>query len=335
MFTRFWALFKARMLEFRRDKAALIWSIIFPFLLVCGFGAMFSGDENALYKVGVVGQKPASESAFNETKYIQFVEYKEQENALLKLSQHSLDLLVDFSAKQYWVNTDAPKGYVVEQLLLQKEADFIKQVQTGKQIRYVDWVVPGILGMNIMFGCFFGVGYVIVRYRKNSVLKRLHATPINALEFLLAQIASRLIIVSVTVSIVYTVANLMFDLYMIGSYLRLLFMLLLGSLSLISLSLLIASRWESEELTNGVLNILSWPMMILSGVWFSLEGTPELVKTFAQIFPLTHMLAGMREIMFNDADLWQLRYEIGALSLMTLVFLTISASLFRWHGSGR
>lgn len=335
MFIRFFALFKARMLEYCRDKGALIWSLMFPLLLVVGFGVMFSGGQSALYKMGVVGDVSAQDSPLYETKFIQFVEYEKQEKALLKLSQHSLDLLVDFSLKQYWINTDSPKGYIAEKLLLQSEPEFVKTEHVGKQIRYVDWVVPGILGMNIMFGCFFGVGYAIVRYRKYSVLKRLHATPISALEFLLAQVASRLVIVLVTVSIVYSLSNLLFDFYMIGNYLRLIFVVLLGSLALISLSLIIASRWESEELTNGILNLASWPMMILSGVWFSLEGTPEFVQSFANLFPLTHMLTSMREIMFNDADLWQLRYHLGALGLMTVIFLSISARLFRWHGSGR
>ena len=333
MLTRFWALFKARMLEFVRDKSALLWSLMFPFVLICGFGFIFGQSDGALYKVGVVGK--AENSAFVEVKYLQFVEYEDSQKALLKLSQHSLDLLVDFNAQQYWINDEAPSGYIVEKLLLQSEPNYRRQVKTGKQIRYVDWVLPGILGMNIMFGCFFGVGFVIVRYRKNSVLKRLHATPLSALEFLMAQIVSRLIIVVVNIGLVYGVSHILFDTYMIGSYLRLLFVTILGALSLISFALIIASRWESEELTNGLLNLLTWPMMILSGVWFSLEGSPEIIQSIAEFLPLTHMLTAIREIMFNDADLWQLRVHIGVLSLMTVVFLTIGASLFRWHGSGR
>ena len=93
---------------------------------------------------------------------------------------------------RYWVNTDSPKGYVVEKLLRAEHPAPSAKPVTGAAVRYVDWLFPGILGMNMMFSCLFGVGYVVVRYRKSGFLKRLHATPLTAFEFLSAQVLSRL-----------------------------------------------------------------------------------------------------------------------------------------------
>jgi ABC-type multidrug transport system permease subunit len=334
MWKRFLAIFKARSIEFARDKSALSWSLMFPLFLVAGFGFMFTGDTQPLFKVGLINQQQQT-SSFLDTKYLNFVDYTDQDKALLKLQQHSLDLLVDISRKAYWVNAESANGYVVEKLLLQSEPAFIRKVINGRQIRYVDWVVPGILGMNMMFGCLFGVGFVIVRYRKNSVLKRLQATPLRASEFLFAQVVSRLLIVLTVTSMVYAGCNLFLDFYMLGSYLNLLVIAALGAMAIISLALVIASRSESEELTGGMLNLITWPMMILSGVWFSLEGTPPFVQSIAQFLPLTHMLEGARAIMSNGDSLWDIRYNVFSLIAMIGLFTGIAAYLFRWDSEAR
>ena len=333
MFKRFWAILRARLLEYRRDKSAMVWSFIFPLALVSGFGLMFSGDDREIYKVGLLGE--GKESVFMQTKHIQFIDYIDSDKAQLKLSQHRLDLVIDINGKEYWVNEYSANGYIIEKLLINDEPQFTRQVHNGKQIRYIDWVVPGILGMNIMFGSFFGVGFAIVRYRRNSVLKRLHATPLTAFEFILAQMVSRLIIVMFTISIVFTICNFLFDFYMIGSYFNLLVMAMLGALSMISMALIIAARLESQEGANGLLNLMSWPMMILSGTWFSLEGAPQWLQDVGLIVPLTHALKASREIMFNGATLWDVRTNIMALLVITAVLLFVSSLRFRWHGSGR
>ena len=203
--------------------------------------------------------------------------------------------------------------------------------QKNIKIRYVDWVLPGILGMNMMFSCLFGVGYVIVRYRKNSVLKRLKATPLSAFEFVSAQLLSRLFIVLFMSSVVYIGCNLFFDFYMLGHYFDLLVVGVLGAFSLITLGLLVASRSKSEELIGGLLNLTSWPMMLMSGVWFSLEGAPNAVKVLADFFPLTHLVAGARKIITEGATLADISYHLGVLAVMSTVFLILGAYLFSWN----
>lgn len=340
MWTRFYALFKARNLEFFRDKSSLSWNIAFPVLILVGFSFVFSDEDNYQFKVGVLQEgatplsQPSSEK-FLQLKHIEFVPYSEQPEAIESVRKHKIDLFVAPLQKRYWVNETSPKGYTVEQLLLGNSSGFERLTIEGRAIRYLDWVVPGILGMNMMFSCLFGVGYVIVRYRKASVLKRLKATPLKPIEFILAQVISRLFIVVCMSTGVFLATDWMFDFYMLGSLLDLLVIAVLGALCMISLGLLVASRSRSEELTGGLLNLVTWPMMILSGVWFSLEGAPQWLQTIAQLLPLTHIVDGARSIMTDGASLWELNTSLVSLLLMTAVFLCLSAILFRWEGDGR
>jgi ABC-type multidrug transport system permease subunit len=327
---RFFAVFKARNIEFIRDKSSLSWSLIFPALLVVGMSVVFSGEGRPAYKVGVIKLSHV-DSPFLHTKYIDFVNYEEVELAKTKLSQHTLDMLLDFQSKTYWVNQDTPKGYLVEKLFLASHQGFKSRNTQGEKIRYVDWVLPGILGMNMMFSCLFGVGYVIVRYRKNAVLKRLKATPLTALEFVSAQLLSRMFIVIFTISVVYIGCDFFFDFYMLGSYFDLFVVALLGAFSLITLGLLVACRSKSEELVGGLLNLSSWPMMLLSGVWFSLEGAPKLLQQLAELLPLTHLVAGARKIITEGASLSDISYHLGMLTFMSLLFLTLGSYFFNWN----
>lgn len=328
-FSRFMAVVKARNLEFFRDKSSLGWNLMFPVLLLVIFSFVFSGDGRAVYKVGVIN-KAESTHPFLETKYIDFVDYQSIDRAMLKLDQHAVDLIIDDSSKQYWVNEESPKSYMVEQIFVSNSLAYQRQITTGKPIRYLDWVLPGIFSMNMMFSCLFGVGYVIVRYRKNSVLKRLKATPLSALEFVSAQLLSRLFIVLFMVTVVYIGCDFFFDFLMLGSYFDLIVVTIIGAMSLISLGLLISTRSKSEELVGGLLNMATWPMMLLSGVWFSLEGAPDLVQGVAQIFPLTHLVSAARSIIIEGAGLADIRYQLIVLVSMTLVCLLLSAKLFSW-----
>ncbi|QBY03609.1 ABC transporter permease [Thalassotalea sp. HSM 43] len=327
--SRLWAVFKARNLEFFRDRSSLAWNIAFPVLLLVIFSIAFSGDGRAVYKVGVMA-KAESSHPFLQTRFIDFIDYQHIDKAMIKLDQHEIDLIVDDAGKAYWVNENSPKSYMVEKIFLADSLDYQRQVTRGEPIRYIDWVLPGIFAMNMMFSCLFGVGYVIVRYRKNSVLKRLKATPLSALEFVGAQLLSRLFIVLFMAAVVYIGCNWIFDFIMLGSYLDLFLIAVIGAVSLISMGLLIATRSKSEELVGGLLNMATWPMMLLSGVWFSLEGAPGWVKTIADILPLTHLVGAGRRIITEGATLNDVSYSIIWLLSFTLICLLLSSRLFSW-----
>lgn len=327
---RLLAVFVARNKEFLRDRAALGWNLLFPVLIVAGFAFAFSGEPAPLYKVGVVGNAPPS--GFFTTPQVQFIAVDDRAVAVTKVERHRLDLLVDVTEGRYWVNDESPRGQLLERLLQGSGGGALqKQAVSGRVIRYVDWLIPGVLGMNIMFSALYGVGYVIVRYRKNGVLKRLKATPLSAIEFLAAQIASRLWLILAVVGVVFFGTHLFVDFAMYGRYLTLFIAFAMGGICMISLGLVIAARIASEELAEGLLNLISWPMMFLSGVWFSLEGTHPLVQRLAQAFPLTHMIEAARAVMLDGASLTAIAPQLGVLLAMTAGFLALGAWLFRWE----
>ena len=329
------AVFVARNKEFLRDRSALAWNILFPVLIVAGFAFAFSGNTSDQFKVALyqdAGQQQAAGGGFLKTKYVQFLPTDDLQKTITKVERHQVDMLIDRNGKRYWINTSSPKGYVLERILWSSDGDtFTRAAVSGDEIRYVDWLLPGILGMNMMFSALFGVGYVLVRYRKNGVLKRLKATPLSAVEFLAAQIGSRLIVIMSIVVIVYFGTDLFVSFAMYGSYINLFLIFALGAISLISLGLLIASRTASEEFAGGILNLVSWPMMFLSGVWFSLEGVHPWVQKLALMFPLTHVTNAARSIMIDGASLAQLSTEITTLLAMSAVFLLAGALSFKWE----
>jgi ABC-type multidrug transport system permease subunit len=330
---RLLAVLHARNLEFLRDRGTLMFTVLLPVMLVIGMGFVFGGPPRPLFKVAVLNM-PAQPDPhpFLHERYVEFVALPEESAALRKLTHQQFDLLLDLKApERYWVNTDSPKGYIVEKLLLAADPGAARQRVTGKAVRYIDWLFPGILGMNMMFNCLFGVGYVVLRYRKSGFLKRLHATPLTAFEFLSAQVLSRLVLILSITVILYAGISAIIGFHNAGSTALLALLGVIGALSMIALGLTIAARFSSEELVGGLLNVLTWPMMLLSGIWFSLEGSPRWVQWVADVFPLTQLLDAARAVMLDGAGLRQIAPQLAILTATTLAFLAFGAWSFRWR----
>lgn len=341
MLKRIWTFFVARNKESYRDKASLGWSILFPFLVIAGFSLMFTEKSRSMYNVGILGP-PVSESSeiqkqfkrFQSTRFLEMIDLENLDVAINKLKHHTLDMVLKPQTGEYWVSESSPASYIVEKILLSDSiptrTGFHKTVIKGGEVPYVEWLFPGILGMNMMFSGLFGVGYVVVRYRKSGVLKRLSATPMKAHEYLISLILSRVFIMLMATAIVYIGCSFLYDFTCRGSYLLLLLVFFLGSFSMIALGLLVAARVSSEELAGGLLNLLSWPMMFLSGVWFSLEGSKPWVKSLSLAFPLTHLIDGARQIINDGAGCSDIRGHLLVLFLMSVIFLGLGSIMFEW-----
>ncbi len=332
----FLALLVARNKEYYRDKGALAWSFIFPIFIIMAFTFAFSDNQPTIFKIGVLQPTDVNTTADKLPKvlqadYIQQLPFDDLDKALSRIKHHQIDLLFDIQKKQYWINKRSSAGQALEVLLSTDSRQYHKQVIEGKEIRYVDWAMPGVLGMNLMFSALFGVGFVIVRYRKNGVLKRLQATPVTALEFLAAQVISRLCVIITVVTIIYIGCDLFIDFLMIGNYWLLYVIAFLGGFSMISFGLVLTSRTESEELAGGLLNFASFPMLLLSELWFALDSAPNWLIGISQLLPLTHTVQAAREVMINGATLADISHHLWALTFMCIIFLFIASMLFRWY----
>jgi ABC-type multidrug transport system permease subunit len=330
---RLLAVWHARTLEFVRDRRTMIFALLMPIALVVGMSFIFGGKERPFFKVGVIATVIDKQAhPFLSERYVEFVPITDQATGLRKVTHQQIDLLLDLhGAPRYWVNTDSPKGYIAEKLLLASAAGAQREPVTGAAVRYVDYLFPGILGMNMMFSCLFGVGYVVLRYRKSGFLKRLHATPLSAFEFLTAQVLSRLGLILFVTSVLYLGIGTIIHFHRSGSGLLVILIGVLGALSMVAMGLTIAARFSSEEVVGGLLNLLTWPMMLLSGVWYSLEGSPQWVQWVAGLFPLTHVLNAARAVMIDGAGLPEISTDLIYLAVTALVFLAFGAWSFKWR----
>lgn len=333
MLKPFLAIFIARNKEYYRDRGAFAWAFVFPLLMIIACALAFSNPDNSVFTVGVHGD--ANNSAATpllDAPYIKTIAFDDLDKGVQRIQHHQIDLLVSAGdPPTYWINTESTRGRAVEELLLATTDTFTRAETRGRQIRYVDWVIPGVLGMNLMFSALFGVGYVIVRYRHNGVLKRLQATPVTAVQFLSAQMISRLLIVVAINGVIFVGCAYFLDLIVLGSYINLLLITLLGALAMIAISLVIASRTANEELAGGMLNMATWPMLFLSEVWFTLDDAPAWMRALAELLPLTHIVRAFRQVMVEGATLAEVSPDLLWLVAMTVVFMAVAARLFRWH----
>lgn len=330
---RMFALFRARNLEFFRDKAALSWNFLFPFAILVGLTLSFDGQTGDKLKIGVADRTALEEAGVDLLGYehIQLLEM-DRSDGVAKVKDQRLDMFIDGDTKEYFINPNSANGYILEKALtLADRAALRKSEATGDYISYVDWVMPGVLGFNIMFSAMWGVGYVTVRYRRFGVLKRLKATPVRPLEFLAAQMLSRLWVDLIVVTILYFGLRWLVGFRMLGGFPLLLLLCGLGALCFSSIGVVVASRFKNDEVASGVLNGISFPMMIFSGVWFSLEGAHPWVLKFAQALPLTHLVEGARRIMLDGAGALDILPQISFLLITSAILMLAGALMFKWE----
>lgn len=347
MWQRILAITIARNREFYRDSAGLIWNILMPAMAILAFAFIFSDEPKALLKIAVletVGETQLEESPLSDLLAIPALEVipvpnTDSQQAVAKIQRHQLDLLIDPASLAYWVNPESPNGQIAERLLLGSAAlagqdnggGPQRRIADGEALSYADWVVPGVLAMNLMFSSLWGVGWVLVRYRKNGVLRRYKATPLRPIEFLIAQVLSRLMVVIGSSSIVYLGALALLDFPMRGSYLALALIFIAGALCMISIGLMVASRLRTEELADGLLNLFSWPMLLLSGVWFSMEGASTLAQTASHLMPLKYLVDGARAVMIDGAGVIEILPHLLVLLSLAVVLLGLATRLFKWE----
>jgi ABC-type multidrug transport system permease subunit len=329
---KFTAIVYARTMEFVRDRGTFFWNLLFPIVLVVGFSVAFSGNDETMFKVGVIGNENQIEGTFLELNAIEIINYDiGLDLTLEKLRRHQIDMIIDTESQTYYLNSESSASELLRTLGQKDLSLYKEEAISGKAIRYVDWLVPGVIGMNMLFSCMFGVGFVIVRYRKNGVLKRMKATPVTPLTFISAQMVSRFFIVLITSIVVFAGTNIFLKFVVNGSYLLLILITMMAILCMISLGLIFAARLKSEELASGLMNLLTFPMIIFSGVFFSLEGTPQFMQRASQFFPLTHFIEGARAIMIDGAGFYQILPNLAIVGAMTVLFLAIASYLFRWE----
>jgi ABC-type multidrug transport system permease subunit len=197
--------------------------------------------------------------------------------------------------------------------------------------RYIDFLVPGLVGLGIMSNAIWGLGFSIVDSRRRKLTKRLVATPMSRAYYLLSFVIWRMIVLVVEVGVPVGFGALAFGVPVRGRLIDLIVICVLASLTFNSLALLIASRAKTIEAVSGLMNLTQVPMWILSGVFFSSQRFPDAVQPLIKLLPLTAIIDALRAHMLQGATLVQLAPELGTLAGWMVVCFVLALKLFRWR----
>jgi ABC-type multidrug transport system permease subunit len=329
-----------RFREFLREPEALFWVFGFPLVLAAGLGLAFRNTPAEVLTIGVFG---ADRAAFQQAPALTVDSYATVDDGLRALREGRIALLVERPADGsvvYHYDDTNPEGRDARM-----RADMAVQQAAGRQdpvvaqdqlmrepgSRYIDFLIPGLLGMNLMGGSIWGMGFSIVDARRRKLMKRLIATPMPRHYFLLSFLISRLAMLVFEVGVFLGFAVLVFGVPVRGSLVLIAAVCVLGSLAFGALGLLLASRARTIEAASGLMNLTMLPMWVLSGVFFSSQRFPDLVQPIISALPLTALNDALRATMLQGATVVQIAPQIGVLAAWLLVCFPIALKLFRWR----
>jgi ABC-type multidrug transport system permease subunit len=332
----------ARFREFLREPEAVFWVFAFPVIMTCALGIAFRSRGAEPIIAGVVDQAGADgvaaalESSGGFT--VRRIPPADVERAVR--DGRAPVVVVPGSPPTYRFDEARAESQVARLAVdaaLQRAAGradaFTPAMQPVQNVgsRYIDWLVPGLLGMNIMSTGLWGVGFAIVQARTKKLLKRLVATPMSKAHYLLAHVLSRLMFLALEVSVIVGFAWLFFDVAVHGALWAVAALSLLGALSFGGVGLLLASRARTIEAVSGLMNLVMLPMWVLSGVFFAATNFPDAMQPFIRLLPLTALNDALRAIVNEGQSIAAVAPEIAILTTWGVVSFVLSLKLFRWQ----
>jgi ABC-type multidrug transport system permease subunit len=329
-----------RFREFTREPEAVFWVFIFPILLAAGLGLAFRNRPAEVLTVGVVDSQLAQALKSEKLLHVEEYSFPRGEEALRTGKIALLAVRTSGNKIEYRYDDTNPEGRTSRMLAdraVQRAAGRVDPVLSDDRImreagsRYIDFLIPGLLGMNLMGSAIWGIGFGIVDSRRKKLIKRLIATPMPKHYYLLSFLLSRLLMLVVEVGVVVGFGIFVFDVPVRGSALTLAAMCVLASMCFCSVGLLVASRAQTIEAASGLMNLIMMPMWIVSGVFFSSQRFPEAVQPIIKALPLTATIDALRAHMLQGASFAQVAPQMAILAAWLVVCFTLALKLFRWR----
>lgn len=349
-----WHLYLSRLREFYRQPARIFWVYVFPTILVIGLGLAFRNQPTQTIAITVVqdGAGESLRSALGGPAGLPAkpghpglkVDFLPAKEAFKRLKTGKTPLVVEASPSggvTYHLDPSRPEAVLAR---LVTDADLQRargrtdvvnsnEVQlTEPGTRYVDWLIPGLIGQNTMGGGLWGVGFLLVNFRIAKLLKRFMATPMPRHDFLLAILGARLTFLIPDLGVLLLVGTLLCGMPIRGSLLLVAVIEVVGALAFAGLGLLIASRAKSTETVSGLMNLVMLPMWIFSGLFFSSDRFPSAMQPFIQALPLTQLINALRLVILEGAGLADrgVLIALGILSAWAIGTFYIALRIFRW-----
>lgn len=339
-------LVSVRFKEFFREPEALFWSFGFPILLALGLGIAFRSRPPEKAHVAVAATQPWADTLVAALRADSglVVEKVSSDSAQQGLITGRVAIVVwpgdSPTAPVYQYDDTRPDARIAALVVndaIQRGAGRADPVKvTTREVReagsrYIDFVVPGLLGMSIMGGGIWGLGFSIVDQRRRKLLKRLIATPMSRAQFLASYLISRLVMLTIEVSVLLGFSILFFGVPVRGSVLGIGAIIMVSALTFGGLGLLIASRPQTVEGASGLMNLAMLPMWVLSGVFFSSENFPDVVQPFIKALPLTATNDALRASMLRGETIGSLWPEFAVLAAWIVVCFGVALKIFRWR----
>ena len=329
----------------RDEPEALFWSFGFPILLAIGLGIAFRSKPADIVHIAVANQRPACRQladALSRDKglAVEKTVARQRRARAAHWARRARRRAGQRRRRAYAYDDTRPDSRTARLMAndaIQRGAGrgdvvaFVDQHIHERGSRYIDFVIPGLLGMTIMGGGIWGLGFSIVDQRRKKLLKRLVATPMSRAEYLASYVISRLVMLAIEAGVLLGFVVLFFGVPMRGSWWSLAAIIVLSALAFGGLGLLIASRSKTIEGVSGLMNLSMLPMWVLSGVFFSSENFPRAIQPFIKALPLTATNDALRANMLRGVDLPGVLPQLAVLAAWTIVCFTIALRVFRWR----
>lgn len=355
-------LYIASMKEFSRDRMALFWTMAFPIIFIVLFGIIFSGGGNTSYNVGLavedkgqLGQQLGK--AFESVPVLKVTEGT-RDDLLAKFKNGDLNAVIAVPAgvsssltssrpaaiDLYYDPSKQADAQIVSTIVDKVVSGFDQQVQkrpvllsvttqtlTAQSLTSIDFLLPGILGLSLMQLGLFGTAPALVQLREQQVLRRIGVTPLPRITLLASQVLNRLTIGLVQTVLVLLVGMLLFNVQMVGNWGLLALVVLLGAVMFVAMGYFIASLAKTQDSVTGIAQLINFPMMFLSGLFFPLSVMPEWIKPLVSILPLTYLADALRQIMVGSPPAFALGLDVAVLVGWGLLCSVLAVRFFKWE----
>jgi ABC-2 type transport system permease protein len=328
-----------RFREFWREPEAVFWVFVFPIILAGGLGIAFRNRPAEVIKIAAVGPELAGALRTDKGLSVAQVDVAMGEQALRAGRVVLLAVPAPNGGVTYRYDDTNPDGRAAKLVVdraVQRAAGARDAVAVTDNFvrepgsRYIDFLVPGLVGTNLMGSGIWGIGFTIVDARRKKLLKRLIASPMPRWQYLLSFLLSRLALLYVEIAAVVGFGVLAFGVPVRGPLWELALLCLLSSIAFSTLGLLVASRAQTMEAASGLMNLVMLPMWIFSGVFFSADRFPDMFQPFVRALPLTAVIDAMRASMLQGAHLSQLGPQLAVITCWLIVCFFTALKLFRW-----
>jgi ABC-type multidrug transport system permease subunit len=331
-----------RVREFLREPEAVFWVFLFPVLLAFALGLAFRNKGPEDVQVGVVqgdAAESVAQSLESHPSVVATVLDSAEATARLRTGRVSivvfpgepLTLRYDSARAESQLARTLVTDALQEAAGRQNVAEIREQRVTEVGSRYIDFLIPGLLGMNIMGTGMWGVGFAVVKSRSGKLLKRFHASPMRRSQYLLSHLLARLLFLGLEVGALLLFAWLAFKVPVRGSWLTLGLVVLLGATAFSGVGLLVASRAKTIEGVSGLMNLVMVPMWILSGVFFSAANFPDAMQPIIKALPLTALNDALRAVMIDGAPLTTSLPMLAVVTVWGVAAFLVALRIFRWQ----